>query len=94
MFKIFLLSISNNKINLFYIIPIFLVLLCLIFTDARTSVDTLRFIDWSNEMSLNPFNAINYLYLERSITGVLFFFSVIYFKISFIFSENWKNYTY
>ncbi len=88
--KIFFQFVFNNKINLLYIIPILFVLLFLLFTDARTSVDTLRFIEWSNEMSLNPLNAVNYLYLERSITGVLFFFSVIYFKISLIFSENWK----
>ena len=78
-------------INLFYYIaPVIIFIIILIFTDIKTSTDTQRFIQWANEMNLNPFSAISYLFQERGIDGVMFYFSVLYFKLSLILNDNFK----
>ena len=69
----------------YYIFPILLLLLFFIFTGYKTSTDTQRFIDWSNEINFSIKNSILYLYDERGVDGAMFYISVIYFKINYYF---------
>ena len=82
----------SKYINLFYyIFPIVIIISFLILTEPKTSTDTQRFIQWSSEMNLNPLSALAYLFEERSIKGVMFYFSVLYFKVSLIFEDNYSK---
>ncbi len=81
----------NKNFIFYYIFPILLLLLFFIFTGYKTSTDTQRFIEWSNEINFSIKNNILYLYDERGIDGVMFYISVIYFKITFLFREHWKE---
>lgn len=77
--------------NLFYyLLPVGIFISILIFTDTKSSTDTIRFIQWANEMKINPLSALSYLFQERGIDGVMFYFSVLYFKISLILNDNFK----
>ena len=52
-------------INLFYyILPFGIFILILILTDIKSSTDTQRFIQWANEMKINPLSAFSYLFQE------------------------------
>ena len=87
-----------NKLNnihvknlIYYLIPLLLIIIFIIISDPKTSTDTQRFIRWSKDMNLNIFEAYDYLSAQREIKGVMFFFSVIYFKIANLFGDYWKN---
>ena len=41
-------------------------------------------------MNLNPLNSFTYLFQQRGIDGTMFYFSVLYFKISLILEDNFK----
>ena len=76
--------------SFYYLFPITIIILSLILIDTKASTDTQRFIRWASDMSLNPFSAINYLFQERGVDGVMFYFSVLYYKISLILDNYFK----